>query len=127
MMRSAFEVVSACASVLATTKSTPCRPLVIMLLTALPPAPPVPNTVIRGLSSRISGIFRLMVMAAPFLRARRRSCGAGGRLRRERGDGFGHARIGDELKTDPFPDPVGVAPIRLIRTTPAERPLRPPP
>src|SRR5215468_2543390 len=64
MMRSALDMVSACASVLATTKSTPCRPLVIMLLTALPPAPPVPNTVIRGLSSRISGIFRLMLMCA---------------------------------------------------------------
>src|SRR5579883_3321201 len=70
MMRSAFDMVSACASVLATTKSTPSRPLAIMLLTALPPAPPVPNTVIRGLSSRISGIFRLMLMAAaPSLRA----------------------------------------------------------
>ena len=48
--------------VLATTKSTPCSPLAIMLLTALPPAPPVPNTVIRGFNSRISGIFRLMLM-----------------------------------------------------------------
>src|SRR5215475_8124036 len=64
MMRSAFDVVSACASVLATTNSTPCRPLAIMLLTALPPAPPVPNTVIRGLSSRMSGIFRLMLISA---------------------------------------------------------------
>jgi len=41
-MRSAFDMVSACASVLATTKSTPCSPAVIMLLTALPPAPPTP-------------------------------------------------------------------------------------
>src|SRR5262245_43339738 len=64
MMRSAFDMVSAWASVLATTKSTPCSPLVIMLLTALPPAPPVPNTVIRGFNSRMSGIFRLMLMCA---------------------------------------------------------------
>src|SRR5579862_257124 len=63
-MRSAFEVVSACASVLATTKSTPCKPALIMLLTAFPPAPPTPNTVIRGFSSRISGMFRLIVMVA---------------------------------------------------------------
>ena len=63
MMRSAFDRVSACASVLATTKSQPTRPAVIMLLTALPPAPPTPNTVILGLSSRMSGSFRLMVMA----------------------------------------------------------------
>src|ERR1043166_7048661 len=64
MMRSDFDKVSACASVLATTKSHPTRPAVIMLLTALPPAPPTPKTVMRGLSSRMSGIFRLMVMAA---------------------------------------------------------------
>src|SRR3984885_9385399 len=63
-MRSALDEVSAWASVLATTNSTPCSPLVIMLLTALPPAPPTPNTVMRGLSSRISGMFRLMVMIA---------------------------------------------------------------
>src|SRR4051794_7108147 len=62
MMRSALDMVSACASVLATTKSTPDRPISIMLLTALPPAPPTPNTVMRGLSSRMSGTFRLIVI-----------------------------------------------------------------
>src|SRR5262249_42613766 len=64
MMRSAFDMVSACASVLATTKSTPCKPAAIMLLTALPPAPPTPNTVMRGFSSRMSGIFKLIVIVA---------------------------------------------------------------
>ncbi|GJE72433.1 hypothetical protein CHKEEEPN_3989 [Methylorubrum podarium] len=53
--RSAFEEVSAWASVLATTNSQPSRPDSIMLLTALPPAPPTPKTVMRGLSSRMSG------------------------------------------------------------------------
>src|SRR5215472_9510027 len=72
MMRSAFDMVSACASVLATTKSQPTRPAVIMLLTALPPAPPTPNTVIHGLSSLMSGIFRLIVMAASPGRRRER-------------------------------------------------------
>src|ERR1051326_339332 len=72
MMRSALEMVSAWASVLATTKSHPTRPAVIMLLTALPPAPPTPNTVIRGLSSRMSGTFRLIVMAASPERRRAR-------------------------------------------------------
>src|SRR5262249_34609575 len=67
-MRSAFDIVSAWASVLATTKSTPCNPLVIILLTALPPAPPVPNTVIRGFNSRMSGIFRSMLMFASLIR-----------------------------------------------------------
>src|SRR4051794_37575229 len=80
MMRSAFDMVSAWASVLATTKSTPTSPLVIMLLTALPPAPPHPNTVIRGFSSRMSGIFRLMVMVASSLRgACHPSCALGAR------------------------------------------------
>src|SRR5450759_1294616 len=54
MMRSAFDMVSACASVLAMTKSTPCRPAAIMLLTALPPAPPTPNTIMRAFISRMS-------------------------------------------------------------------------
>src|SRR4051812_24030914 len=62
MMRGAFEIVSAGASVLATTKSTPCNPAVIMLLTALPPAPPTPKTVMRGLSSLMSGGVRLSAM-----------------------------------------------------------------
>src|SRR4051812_219020 len=63
-MRCAFDMVSACASVLATTKSTPCNPAVIMLLTALPPAPPTPKTVIRGFSSLMSGGVRLSAMVA---------------------------------------------------------------
>jgi hypothetical protein len=47
----------------------------------LPPAPPTPNTVIRGFSSRISGIFRLMLMIAS-LNARAgqtADCGRSGR------------------------------------------------
>jgi hypothetical protein len=40
----------------------------------LPPAPPTPNTVIRGFSSRMSGIFKLMLMAASYLRGARRVC-----------------------------------------------------
>ena len=63
MRRSAAELARACASVLATTNSTPLSPRSIMLLTALPPAPPTPNTVMRGLSSVRSGTLRLMVMA----------------------------------------------------------------
>ena len=71
MMRSAFELVSAWASVLATMKSTPTRPDTIMLLTALPPAPPTPQTMMRGFSSRSSGIFRLIVIAWPLVRSSR--------------------------------------------------------
>jgi HlyD family secretion protein len=54
MTRSALDMVSACASVLATMKSTPCSPAAIMLLMALPPAPPIPNTIMRAFISRIS-------------------------------------------------------------------------
>ena len=70
--------VSACASVLATTKSTPCSPALIMLLTALPPAPPTPNTVMRGFSSRISGVFRLIVIARLSYRRCEAPAGAAG-------------------------------------------------
>mmetsp|Transcript_22273 Transcript_22273/g.56862 ORF Transcript_22273/g.56862 Transcript_22273/m.56862 type:complete len:391 (-) Transcript_22273:83-1255(-) len=45
------QVARCCASVFATTKSTPLSPLAIMLLTALPPAPPTPITVRVGLNS----------------------------------------------------------------------------
>src|SRR4029077_20363757 len=67
MRRSALELNNAWASVLATTNSIPRKPEAIMLLTALPPAPPTPNTVIRGLSSVRSGTLRLIVIAAFFL------------------------------------------------------------
>ena len=46
--RSARLCSSACASVFATTNSTPSRPVAIMLLTALVPPPPTPMTVMRG-------------------------------------------------------------------------------
>jgi cell division protein FtsZ len=49
--RSASDWPSACASVLATMNSTPSSEALIMLLTAFPPAPPMPITVIRGLIS----------------------------------------------------------------------------
>ena len=56
----------------------PAGPRVIMLLTALPPAPPTPNTVIRGFSSGMSGILRLMVMFASRSRARGFAAGLAG-------------------------------------------------
>src|SRR6478609_6111165 len=61
MMCLVLDMVSACASVLATTNSTPCRRAAFMLLTALPPAPPTPNTVMRAFISRISA---MLVMVA---------------------------------------------------------------
>src|SRR5262249_10274623 len=64
MMCLALDMVSACASVLATTKSTPCRPTAIMLLTALPPAPPTPNTVMRAFISRMSVMLVMFVTIA---------------------------------------------------------------
>src|SRR6476646_5971793 len=54
MTRLAIDMLSACASVLATMKSTPCSPAAIILLMALPPAPPTPNTTMRAFISRIS-------------------------------------------------------------------------
>ena len=51
-------------------KSTPGKFSVIMLLTALQPPPPTPNTVIRGFSSLMSGGVRLSAMVASRLRAR---------------------------------------------------------
>src|SRR6185437_2249415 len=55
---------SCCASVLATTNSTPCRFALIMLSTALVPPPPTPITVIRGVKSVwvVCGIVRLSVI-----------------------------------------------------------------
>src|SRR5262245_58697465 len=53
------------ASVLATMKSTPSRFCLIMLLTALPPAPPTPTTVIFGFSSNETfGMDRFNVIAS---------------------------------------------------------------
>src|SRR5215813_2652841 len=62
----ARDMVSAWASVLATTKSTPWSPALIMLLTALPPAPPTPKTVIRGFNSLMSSFFVLTFTACLF-------------------------------------------------------------
>ena len=61
--RSASEELSAWASVLATTKSTPCTSARIMLAMALPPAPPTPMTLIRGRSSSTSGRMKSMLMS----------------------------------------------------------------
>ncbi len=65
---SALDISSAWASVFATRNSTPERFERIMLLTAFPPAPPTPTTVIRGLRS-ISGcgieIFKLICVSFP--------------------------------------------------------------
>jgi hypothetical protein len=61
--RSADEWLSAWASVLATTKSTPCTSAFIMLAMALPPAPPTPITLIRGRSSSTSGRMKSMLMS----------------------------------------------------------------
>ena len=60
-----FDCCRACASVFATTNSTPSSSFSIMLLTALPPAPPTPNTVIRGLSSSCPGMERFNAILCP--------------------------------------------------------------
>ena len=59
----AIDDFSACASVFATRKSTPCTSARIMLAMALPPAPPTPITAIRGVSSSTSGVMNSMLMA----------------------------------------------------------------
>jgi len=62
ILRGALDCASDWASVFAMTNSTPSSFDEIMLLTALPPAPPTPRTVIRGFSSVISGALSLIVM-----------------------------------------------------------------
>src|SRR6266540_3194933 len=121
MMRSARVSVSACASVLATTNSHPCKPAEIMLLTALPPAPPTPNTVMCGLSSRMSGIFRFMLMVASSRCAdAKRERAAGSRPVRHRLASCG-SRIGaSEALPQPLPDPreIGVRPRHQLPRVP---------
>ena len=84
--RSAFDCTSACASVLATTKSTPSNSELIMLLTALPPAPPTPMTVSFGFNCCVplcSGTLRWILMVTSLIladlkvRMRRHQPGAG--------------------------------------------------
>jgi len=55
----------ACASVLATMKSTPSISALIMLAIALPPAPPTPMTMIFGRSSSMAGGPILMLITNP--------------------------------------------------------------
>src|SRR3974390_1792203 len=66
MRRSARLCISCCASVLATTNSTPCKFKAIMLSTALVPPPPTPITVIRGVKPVCTwcGMVRFSVMRA---------------------------------------------------------------
>ena len=63
---SAGEAFRACASVLATTKSTPSTCAPIMFATALPPAPPTPITAIFGFnSSTIGGPILMLIILSP--------------------------------------------------------------
>ncbi|POF61599.1 hypothetical protein KMAL_27910 [Novacetimonas maltaceti] len=77
MRRSALLWDSCCASVLATTNSTPCSCMLIMLSTALVPPPPTPNTVMRGVKSEwfCCGMVRFRVMVG----SRRRGMDGWGR------------------------------------------------
>src|SRR6187551_944385 len=77
MRCSATELLSACASVLATMKSTPSISAWIMLATALPPAPPTPMTAIRGRSSSTEGGPMLMLIpCSPWGGFDNHACGA---------------------------------------------------
>jgi hypothetical protein len=62
MRRSAGEALSACASVLATMKSTPWTSDAIMFAIALPPAPPTPITLMRGFNSSTCGRMNSIVI-----------------------------------------------------------------
>jgi hypothetical protein len=62
MRRSVSDWASDWASVLQARNSTPSRCAVIMLFTAFVPAPPTPTTLIRGLSSWLTGMLRLIVI-----------------------------------------------------------------
>jgi hypothetical protein len=59
-MRSAFDMVSAWASVLATTNSTALQPARDHVVDRIAASTATPNTVIRGFSSRMSGTFVLL-------------------------------------------------------------------
>ncbi|KAG0919162.1 hypothetical protein G6F31_021225 [Rhizopus arrhizus] len=58
----ALVAASACASVFAQMKSTPCTPLRIMCATALPPAPPTPTTLITVPLVLFSSISKFIMM-----------------------------------------------------------------
>ena len=62
MRLGAFDCFNACASVLATRKSTPWTSARIMFAIALPPAPPTPITAMRGVSSSTSGAMNSMLI-----------------------------------------------------------------
>ena len=107
MRRSASDCFIACASVLQTMNSQPLRPERIMLLTALPPAPPTPTTVMRGFSScSSSGMLRLKVM----LSSDRCSAFDAACPSRRRGAVF----LLLEVLTDPMAEPADEA-VRLLR------------
>ena len=65
MRYSAGDAFNACASVFATMKSTPSTLALIILATALPPAPPTPITAIFGFNSSTTGGPILMLMTLP--------------------------------------------------------------
>jgi len=70
MRRSAGEALSACASVLATMKSTPSTEAAIMFAMALPPAPPTPITAMRGFNSSTCGGLISMLINSSSLQLR---------------------------------------------------------
>ena len=65
ILTGALDCCKACASVFATTNSTPSSCLSIILSTALPPAPPTPNTVMRGFKSSCPGMVKFKAIFFP--------------------------------------------------------------